>query len=147
MTDLAKVLIELGEAPRAIELSQQVVEIYSKAHGAEHHTVAETLVLLGRARALAGDVQRALETLERAVQILVSSGAEPTALAEARWRLAQIVWQQGIDRPRAIELAQQAVAALTADDSAKSRRHEDALTKELKRWQDAEAEPRRHAGP
>ncbi|MEM9459883.1 MAG: hypothetical protein AAGF11_37250 [Myxococcota bacterium] len=58
---------------------------------------------------------------ERAVSVREAANATPTLLAEARFVLAQALWSDHNEQPRARALAEQAQEALaTADDPARS---------------------------
>ncbi|HWB78398.1 MAG TPA: hypothetical protein VG755_25710, partial [Nannocystaceae bacterium] len=85
------------------------VEQAARADDGPHYSLADTqLAKLARRR---GDLRRARELLERGVT-LISEDDEPTIYAEAHFELAQVLWELGGDRERAIALVEAAIVRL-----------------------------------
>jgi serine/threonine protein kinase len=82
--------------------------------------------------------KRAVETLERAVALHEAAQSPPAELAEARFALAQALWDTEKDQDRALELAQKAKTEL-ADAQAAAE-----LKVEVSSWLEAKLELRRN---
>lgn len=111
----AGLLINLGRLARATEdhelglsRSQEALDILQKTVGPDHLDTAFAAVGVGSARIKLGQPAAAIEPLELAVRVRAEKDSLPENVAEARFFLAQALWDGDGDRKRARELASEA---------------------------------------
>ena len=83
--------------------------------------MAHVLRAVGELHLARGAAAQALAAFERAARIFAQRGDEPHELDLARFGVARALWITGRDRPRAVELARNALTSLEAahvDDEA-----------------------------
>jgi eukaryotic-like serine/threonine-protein kinase len=103
-------LCDLGDALRARGDSAGALGAYRRAEALLEKSPdsperARALVGVGLVYLSQHEVERAIESLQRALTLREGHPGDPLALAEARFALAQALWQQGRDRQRAGALA------------------------------------------
>jgi tetratricopeptide (TPR) repeat protein len=109
--NLANALLGLGRHAEARPHYERAVDSAARAFSPSGPEVAEALLGLGRCHLAAGAPEQAIEPLERALAIHAESPTEPLEHARTRFVLAQALWNSRRDRPRALTLAQEALAA------------------------------------
>ncbi len=104
----------LPHAERALEIEEKTLE-------ADHPDLAFALISLGRCQLGVGHTAAAVGFYERAVALREKRASAPADLADARFGLAEAIWETGRDRQRAIHLVEQArdAYAEAGEDSAK----------------------------
>jgi tetratricopeptide (TPR) repeat protein len=102
---LAGVLHKLQRADAALSHVQKCLAIRERTLGPNHPDTAEALTLAGQCQLAQADSGKAIQNLERAVKILEHDPGAVTMLPEARFALAQALWDAGRERPRALSLA------------------------------------------
>jgi tetratricopeptide (TPR) repeat protein len=112
--NLGLALVEVGRVDEAVGHLRASIEIRERALGHDHVAVAEGLGALAGVLATRGRAAEAVPLAERALAIHAER-SEPSRVAEARFTLAQALWESGADRPRALSLAEQARAAWVTD--------------------------------
>jgi tetratricopeptide (TPR) repeat protein/predicted Ser/Thr protein kinase len=119
--------VEMGRNAEALEATGQAAAAMEKADG--RGTVEYPRVLLVQARALAGlrRWEAARAQLEATLAQLSRDHGDPRCEADARFRLAQVLWDSGEDRNRARSLATEARDAAAA-------RHDLARQQEMDHW-------------
>ncbi len=111
--NLAEVLLEQEQPAAALPHAEAAVAIWSAAHSENHPRVGQALVLLGRIQVELTEADAALATLQRALEILRTTGADAGALAAAQFELARaLVLATPADLGEAIATAEAAAAAL-----------------------------------
>jgi tetratricopeptide (TPR) repeat protein/tRNA A-37 threonylcarbamoyl transferase component Bud32 len=116
--DVARALHQLG----AVRLSQKrvgdartllerAIAIDEKVLGKDHRALVPVLTSLGQARLAGGDRAGAVVALERALAIAEARALPITDVAAANFALAQALWSDVPERPRARAQAQVARAA------------------------------------
>jgi tetratricopeptide (TPR) repeat protein len=112
LTSLATVHMATGAYDEAKALLMRAVAILEKALGVEHPDVAYPLVGLATVALAQHRPIDALPLAQRAVALREKGGVATGFLAEARFVLAQALWEspvdEGRDRARAVTLAKQA---------------------------------------
>jgi eukaryotic-like serine/threonine-protein kinase len=101
---LGFVLTDMGRYAEAQQRLSQSLALMEKVMGPEYPGVADPLLGLARLHRLQGAPARALPLLERAL-----AHAQGSTLAEVRFELARTLWAFPPRRPRAHELATQAL--------------------------------------
>jgi tetratricopeptide (TPR) repeat protein len=112
--NLANALLALGRHADARAHYQRAVDEAAQTMSPRGPEVAEALVGLGRSQLAAGAPAEALAPLERALAIHAGAPGEPMEHARTRFVLAQALWESSRDRPRALALAREALAAYDA---------------------------------
>jgi tetratricopeptide (TPR) repeat protein len=112
--NLANALLALGRHADARTHYERAVDEASRTMSPRGPEVAEALVGLGKSELAAGTPAQALAPLERALAIHAEARTEPMDHAHARFVLAQALWESSRDRPRALALAREALAAYDA---------------------------------
>jgi tetratricopeptide (TPR) repeat protein len=93
----------------------------AERNGPETSLVAHVVRAIGELDLARGAPAQALAGFERAARIFAQHGDEPHELDLARFGIARALWITGRDRPRAVELARNALTSLEAakvDDEA-----------------------------
>jgi tetratricopeptide (TPR) repeat protein len=134
MTNLGMVLSRQRQHQRAEHQLARALEMSERLLGAGHPNVARSLVGLAGNAIAQHQLDTAREHAERAVSICESSEASPDLLAHARFVLAQALWPDHVQRPRARTLAEQARNAYA--ELGESHRHELA---QVEAWLEAHA--------
>jgi tetratricopeptide (TPR) repeat protein len=117
-------LIELTTLDRRFAEAQALGEralALAERNGPETSAVAHVLRAIGELDLARGAAAQALAGFERSARILGQRGDEPHDLDLARFGIARALWITGRDRPRAVELARNALTSLEAakvDDEA-----------------------------
>jgi tetratricopeptide (TPR) repeat protein len=111
--NLADGLRHAARHGEALEHDRRALAVMTAGMGtdnlyAAHAELGIGLDLVGMQR-----LAEAREPLERALATLQKIGGDPVALGKARFGLARALWSEPASRPRALELAGQAVKALT----------------------------------
>jgi tetratricopeptide (TPR) repeat protein len=109
--NLANALLGQGRHADARPHYERAAEAAARLFSPSGPEVAEALLGLGRCHLAAGAPEQAIEPLERALAIHAESPTEPLEHARTRFVLAQALWTSRRDRPRALTLAQEALAA------------------------------------
>jgi eukaryotic-like serine/threonine-protein kinase len=107
---LAEAHFAIGKAKDALAEDLRALDVVDKAAGADSPAAARILLGIGRARMRLGPVAGAVEPLEHALRIREAHHGDPRELADARFTLAQALWQTGKDKDRARKLAKDARA-------------------------------------
>ncbi|MEX1363033.1 MAG: tetratricopeptide repeat protein [Nannocystaceae bacterium] len=111
---MADVLRLRGQLDRARDQYQEALEIHEESFGSNHPDLVYPLLGLGRVairRYEDGGGRQAtlVDTARRhAERILELGEVDPSLLAQARFLLAQALWPDRAERPRALALIQQA---------------------------------------
>jgi tetratricopeptide (TPR) repeat protein len=100
---LAELRHDLAMAERAHARGLALLEALL---GPDHPRLAESLTNLASVRRKTGAREDAIALLERAVALLEHSQASPFARWATDFELAQALWEQGLDRERALLLAE-----------------------------------------
>jgi tetratricopeptide (TPR) repeat protein len=108
LVNLANVNRGLREYEKALVGLQRALAIYERAFGARHPLVATALFNIGWNHEGLGAHAVAVEAHERALDIRENGEVPPADLAESRFSLARALWENGTERARARELAEQA---------------------------------------
>lgn len=106
---LAQTHLSAGSPKVALEHFERALAIDEKALGAEHPDLGYPLTGVGRALHALGRSRAALPHLERALALREKEDG-PDTLAHTRFSLAEVLWELGQDRARALTLAEQARA-------------------------------------
>jgi tetratricopeptide (TPR) repeat protein/tRNA A-37 threonylcarbamoyl transferase component Bud32 len=116
--DVARALHQLGavrlrqkRSGEARPLLERAIAIDEKVLGKDHRALVPVLTSLGQARLAAGDRAGAVIALERALAIAEARALPVTDAAAAHFALAQALWSDTPERPRARAQAQVARAA------------------------------------
>ena len=108
LNNLATVEAELGQADAAQAHFERALALLEAALGPDHPRLAPPSIGLARLALARQDAAAALPLAERGVRIHERAGVQGAKLADARFVLAQALWdapeQQGRDRERACEL-------------------------------------------
>jgi tetratricopeptide (TPR) repeat protein/predicted Ser/Thr protein kinase len=112
--NLANALLGLGRHADARPHYERAADAAARSFSPHGPEVAEALLGLGRTHLAASAPELAIEPLERALAIHAQSPTEPLEHARTRFVLAQALWDSRRDRPRALRLAQEALAAYDA---------------------------------
>ncbi|MEM9596759.1 MAG: tetratricopeptide repeat-containing protein kinase family protein, partial [Acidobacteriota bacterium] len=123
--NLGETLNELGNFGAAERQHRSALEVFRRSYGDTHPMVAHGLHGLGRALHGQGRNDPALPLLEEALEVWNGAGQDPRHAAETRWLMAQLLVAE--DRPRAIELAREAVAGFRASEGDHRAQQEAAL--------------------
>ncbi len=125
LSNQGEVLIALGRAHEAVSAFNSAIARWPAAETGEHALFDYPLTGLGRAWLALDEPRRARAPLERALQLREATQGNPENVAETRFALAQVLWEENEeneDRSRAHRLATQARDgyARAADSQAKS---------------------------
>lgn len=107
LRNIALVLRDQGKLDDAVEYLQKALEIRSRALGEEHPKTLEVWTSLAVVRQRQGMLEEARRAYEHVLAVQ-QKASEPVDLAQTRFALGQLLWNMSTDRPRAIELVQQA---------------------------------------
>jgi tetratricopeptide (TPR) repeat protein len=112
LTNLALLQETTGDDEGARTLYERALAINEKALGPDHPDVAYALMGLADVALAQRRPTDAVPLAQRAVAVLETNGVAAEDLADARFRLAQALWDapegKGRDRARAVTLAEQA---------------------------------------
>ncbi len=103
--NLGSALSDMGRYGEAQESFSRALVLAEKTHGPRHPTLVPILLNLGQVLRREGKAAAALPYLDRALAL-----ASGYLQAAGQFELAQALWNAGQDRPRARELATQALA-------------------------------------
>jgi tetratricopeptide (TPR) repeat protein len=106
LDNLARVHFSTGGYEDAKMLHQRALALREKALGPAHPHLAETLVGLGRVALAQRRASEAVSLARRAVGLREDGKSPPAQVAEARFVLAQALWEANEDRTRAVEVAE-----------------------------------------
>jgi tetratricopeptide (TPR) repeat protein len=120
-----------GEWVEAADSYRRAIEVWDGMVGPEHGAVVAALAGHARAELQRGELSRAQDLAERAVERSGDPGVSPLVAADARFALARVLWQQGRDRARALELARLAHDAHAASPGVGPGARE---REEIERW-------------
>jgi tetratricopeptide (TPR) repeat protein len=96
--------------------AERALGILERSVGPDHPDVADPLLAIGDSHVGQGRAAAAIPFYERAVRLRETDQAGGHLLPEAQLALAGAVWDAGLDRPRAIELARAARRGAVAAD-------------------------------
>ncbi len=134
--NLGELATARGEPAAALAYFQRALALFERAFGPEHPVVADTLMNVGEVELQLGEVEESLAAFERALAIRLASESTSEALAAARFRLAQALWDApGGERRRALELATAALAGLASGEA-------EPLRAEIQAWRSTHAPAR-----
>ena len=114
LNNLGGVYFRLGKHKKAKGYFQRALRIQERTLGTDHPDVAYSLVELAEAALKMDDFASARKHAERAVSIRETAILAPELLAEARFMLAQTLWNEQHERSQARALAEQAREILAA---------------------------------
>jgi tetratricopeptide (TPR) repeat protein len=141
---MARCLNHLGELlsaqhhpDKALLLYQRAFAIREKALGPNNPGLASDLLGMGRAWLARHEPARAVPVLESAVRLREPDPSGSAELAQARFALAQALWESGGDRARGLALAAQAHDGLAGAGP----RYQEELRR-LDQWQTQQAKGR-----
>jgi tetratricopeptide (TPR) repeat protein/tRNA A-37 threonylcarbamoyl transferase component Bud32 len=106
----ANIHLARGDIGRAIPIFREAIEMREAANGRGDAKLAFPLTGLGIALLSDDRAVEAEPVLERALSLRLERGVTGGDLALTRRHLARALWDIGLDRPRAIELAHEAEA-------------------------------------
>jgi tRNA A-37 threonylcarbamoyl transferase component Bud32/tetratricopeptide (TPR) repeat protein len=112
LSNEAEVLNAVGRAAEALPLFEKAVKIVDADMGPGNRWAAFPLTGNGLSLVLLGRPREALVPLERALAIRATGEALPLPRAETSFALARALWDAGVDRPRAVTLAESARSEL-----------------------------------
>jgi eukaryotic-like serine/threonine-protein kinase len=107
-TNLGEVLLRAGKTDEAIALFRRAIAIGEKILPPSHPLLLNPVIDLGLAEVTRHQPARAVEPVERALQLLDKQGTNTLLRAEARFVLARALWDADGDRARARTLATEA---------------------------------------
>lgn len=105
---LALALEAAGQPERARYEHERALALWERTRGSKHADLAYALTSLGVLDLQAGTPARAVERLERALELRGGRGLDPRLLARTQFALARALHREGSDDPRARELASRA---------------------------------------
>ncbi|WP_394842085.1 tetratricopeptide repeat protein [Pendulispora brunnea] len=106
LNSVATVYLRMGRYAEALEVEQRARALCERLGNPAHHT-PDVLTLLGAAHLGLGQPRKALDPLERSHTLRVAAKPDASELAETRMLLARALWDAGVDRRRAVTLAEQ----------------------------------------
>jgi tetratricopeptide (TPR) repeat protein len=98
-------LVTLGRPAEALEVVRPALSGWERQLGANHPFLGMPLTAMGRALTALARSKEALATLDRALRIREASEPDAALVAETRFAFAEAIWQAGVDRLRAREVA------------------------------------------
>ena len=110
LENLALVHRKTGAYGEAKALLERALVIQEKAVGKDHPKMAYALIAQAEIALAENRAELALTLAERATALRDPSATSPAELAEVRFLLARSLWSAARERPRALELARQALA-------------------------------------
>jgi len=109
---------ERGDLDAALQHHQRAHDVLAKAIGERHPHMVSVLGTLGATHARRGEDDRALALFEQAVALGLEVQVRPDELAQVKAELAAVLWRKRPhERARAMQLAEQALAALPVGSS------------------------------
>jgi serine/threonine-protein kinase len=102
LSNRGEILLVLGRHSEALDAYRRAEAIWEREFGASSPSIAYALSGSGRALMKLGNARAARPAFERALKILAARRAE------AEFGLATALWAEGVERDRAISLAQRA---------------------------------------
>jgi serine/threonine-protein kinase len=106
---LARALDAAGKLDEALAAAEQALAILEKSPDANRAGLANALDAVGKARLRQGHSEAALAPLERALEVRQHLERDPADVQRTAFALAQVLWNIGKDRERAVTLARAAV--------------------------------------
>jgi tetratricopeptide (TPR) repeat protein/tRNA A-37 threonylcarbamoyl transferase component Bud32 len=95
MTNVADVSGRRGQHADALAIYPRALVIFETSLGPDHPYVAYPLIGMGRSRRALGELVEARSVLERALAIRTATLGPPAELAEVRFELARVAWEEG----------------------------------------------------
>jgi tetratricopeptide (TPR) repeat protein len=115
--------LKAGKHPaQAMEMFHRALAIYEEKMGHDYSEMLDPILGIGESLVALGRAREAQPWLERAIRLGEKSEVQTPTLAEARFTLADALWQSGGDRKHALELARSARAVYAADDTGLGKR-------------------------
>jgi tetratricopeptide (TPR) repeat protein/tRNA A-37 threonylcarbamoyl transferase component Bud32 len=108
LSNRGEILLALNQYQEALEAYGKAEGIWEREFGPDAPSIAYALSGAGRAMMKLGNPRGARPAFERALRILEKNGAEAARRAEAEFGLAMALWAEGVERDRAISMAQKA---------------------------------------
>jgi tetratricopeptide (TPR) repeat protein len=108
MSNQAESLDHLGRHEEARVTYQQAVAIEERGYGPESTNLSYPLTGLGLSYLADHKASLAIAPLERARRIRQAHETDPLLIADIDFALARALWEAGVDRPRALRLAEAA---------------------------------------
>jgi tetratricopeptide (TPR) repeat protein len=105
LVNIAAVYYMTNRDREALDYYQRALGAFAKTLDPEHPHVAYALTGIGDCYLALGNLDDAVEPLERALRIREKAGVGGAAMAETRFALAEVLWDSRRDRKRAVELA------------------------------------------
>ena len=127
-TNLGILFHTLGQHGLAETELRRAVEILEREHGVDHPRVAVNLAHLALVHLAQKRHELAIETAKRALAIGTASQMQPKELGASRFALARALWNSKRDRPRARELARQALRDYDASQSSTVKKEAEKVT-------------------
>lgn len=112
LSNLGAALRSDNKPAEALVAFQRALEINDKRFGTSYPDSLDALLGTGEALVALGRPTEAFPALERALHFVESSDSSAWSLAEARFAMAEALWDTGRDRPRARQLAAAAHAGM-----------------------------------
>lgn len=114
--DLACIVLQSGDLPRALELHQQVLESNLKQHGKFSFLTLQSYYAVGAIHAYRGELADAEQLMSKALTLeRMRKGSWPeAAVARTEFHLSQILTQQGKDLDEAQQLESRARSVLAS---------------------------------
>ena len=112
--NLASLHYDAGEYTEARDRYAEAFDVFAQTLDETHPFYAFALQGRGKSRWRVGEVDEGQTDLERAIAIHREAGKEPRRLAEARFALAELLWNTNRDRTRAVALARAAIDEVAA---------------------------------
>jgi tetratricopeptide (TPR) repeat protein len=113
--NLGRLHRETGDLARARAELDEAIEIRDRVLGPEHPQTLETRVERARVMRADGELATALAQLDEIVTKMAEVGADPLALAAARFEYAQVAWEHAGPGALAHARAREARATFLAD--------------------------------
>jgi tetratricopeptide (TPR) repeat protein len=114
LANIGAILNKQGKFDEALVSLQRALAIKEAALGPQHPSLIATLVEIGLSELGKHQPAAALEAFNRAFAFPAASQARPIDFAELKFGLARALWDTHRDRPRALQLAEQARAVYAA---------------------------------
>jgi tetratricopeptide (TPR) repeat protein len=108
LSNLGDVLFKLGDYAAARAHYQRSIDIREAALGPKHRKLGIALMGIANCERSLGDDEAALPVLERALSLREADEFATFDLAYTRLVLADVLWNLGHDRSRALRLAEEA---------------------------------------
>jgi tetratricopeptide (TPR) repeat protein len=116
-TNLGVVYLDSGDPAKALTEFQRAIDLWTKVLRPDHPFMAYPLEGKGRALIDLGKPVEAVAPLEQALALRSGEDFDPLEQAMTRYHLARALVADSLGRPRALELAREALATLRAKDA------------------------------